>query len=93
MKPITHPSRVWARRVIARHEAQAPIGGHADAVEEVIAEVVKMGLPGLSRTIRSQLNFEDRRTLSVNGDQDGSADGKNLIAEIKHHFLLCRLKR
>ena len=33
MKPITHPSRVLARRVIARHEAKAPIGGHAEAVD------------------------------------------------------------
>jgi hypothetical protein len=27
MKPITHPARVLARRVIARHEATATIGG------------------------------------------------------------------
>jgi hypothetical protein len=37
MKSITHPSRVLARRVIARHEAPAPIGGHANAVEVVLA--------------------------------------------------------
>src|SRR6266571_6998562 len=43
MKPITHPSRVLARRVIARNEATATIGGHADAVKVVVAEVVKMG--------------------------------------------------
>ena len=37
MKPITHPSRVLAHRVIARHEATATIGGHADTVEVVLA--------------------------------------------------------
>src|SRR5215831_9436084 len=37
MKPITHPSRVLARRVIARYEATATIGGHADAMEVVLA--------------------------------------------------------
>ena len=36
MKPITHPARVLASRVITRHEAKAPIGGHADAVEVVL---------------------------------------------------------
>jgi hypothetical protein len=38
MKPITHPARVLARRVIARHKAKAPIGGHADAVEVMSAQ-------------------------------------------------------
>src|SRR2546425_224186 len=47
MKPITHPACILARRLIARHEATATIGGHADAVEVVLAEVVKMGFPGL----------------------------------------------
>ena len=37
MKPITHPTRVLARRLIARNEATATIGGHADAVEVVLA--------------------------------------------------------
>ena len=89
MKPITHPSRVLARRVIARHEATAPIGGHADAVEAMLTEVFKMGFPGLGRAIRGQLNFQDGRTLRLNRDQDGLMAGKNLIAEIKHHFVLC----
>jgi hypothetical protein len=52
MKPITDPSRVLARRVRARHEAKAPIGGHADAVEAMSTQVVKMGFPGLGRAIR-----------------------------------------
>src|SRR2546430_12578628 len=52
MKPITHPARVLARRVITRHEAKSPIGGHADAVEAMSAQVVKMGFPGLGRAIR-----------------------------------------
>ena len=51
MELITHPEPVLTSRLIAGHEANAAIGGHADAVEEVIAEVVKMGFPGLSRTI------------------------------------------
>src|SRR6266700_2782745 len=40
MKPITHPARVLARRVITRHEAKATIGGHADAVEAMSPQVV-----------------------------------------------------
>jgi len=52
MKPITHPARVLARRVITRHEAKAPIGDHTDAVEAMRAQVVKMGFPGLGRAIR-----------------------------------------
>src|ERR1700675_357095 len=59
VKPIAHPPRVWARRVIARHEATAPIRGHPEAVEVVVAEVVTMGLPGLGRALRGQLNFQD----------------------------------
>src|SRR5215831_11982185 len=39
MKSITHPSRVLARRVIARNEATATIGGHAEAVEAMSAQV------------------------------------------------------
>src|SRR5215471_12312910 len=58
MKPITHPARVLARRVIARNEATATIGGHADAVEAMSAQVVKMGFPGLGRAIGGQLNFQ-----------------------------------
>src|SRR5439155_25878562 len=38
MKPITYPARVLARPLIARHEATATIGGHADAVEAMIAQ-------------------------------------------------------
>src|SRR5918994_7224994 len=49
-------------------------------------EVVKMPLPGLGRAIGSQLDFENGGTLRINCDQDGGSDGKNLIAEIKHHF-------
>jgi hypothetical protein len=47
LQPIPHPACVLARRVIARHEATATLGGHADAVEVVLAEVVNMGFPGL----------------------------------------------
>jgi len=89
MEPITHPSCVLARRLIAGNEANAPIRGHADAVEAVLPEVFKMGFPGLGRAIRGQLDFEDGRTLRLNRDQDRLMAGKNLIAEIKHHFGLC----
>src|SRR5215468_8082544 len=80
MKSITHPARVLARRVIARHEATSTIGGHAHAVEAVIVEVFKMGFPGLSRALRGQLYFQDGRTVRLNGDQDRLMAGKNLIA-------------
>ena len=89
MKPVTHPSRVWARRVITRHQAKAPIGGHADAVEAMIAQVVKMGFPGRGRAIGGQLNFQDGRALRLKRDQDGLMAGKNLIAQRKHHFVRC----
>src|SRR5215510_15101151 len=59
MQPITHPARVLARRMIARHETTAPSGGHADAVAAVLTEVVKMGWPGLGRALRNQLSFQD----------------------------------
>ena len=74
MELITHPEPILASRLIACHEANAAIRGHADAVEEVIAEVAKMSLPGLSRTVRSPLDFEDRRTLRLNGDQNRGSD-------------------
>ena len=92
MKPVTHPSRVWARRVITRHQAQTPIGGHADAVEAMIAQGVKMGFPGLGRAIRGQLYFQNGRAVRLNRDQDGLMTGKNLIAQIKHHGALCHRK-
>ena len=68
MKPITHPSRVLARCLIARNEAKAPIGGHADAVEAMIAQVGKMGFPGLGRAIGGRLKFQDGRALRLNRD-------------------------
>ena len=89
MKPITHPARVLARRVIARHEATATIGGHANAVEAMSAQVIKMGFPGLGRAIGGQLNFQDGRAVRLNRDQDGLMAGKNLIAQIKHHCVFC----
>jgi hypothetical protein len=89
MEPITHPSRILARRVIARHEAHSTVGGHADTVEAVSTQVFKMGFPGFGRAIRGQLNFQDGRTLCLNRNQDGLMAGKNLIAEIKHHVVLC----
>jgi len=80
MKPITHPARVLARRVLARHEATATIGSHANAVEVVLAKGVKMGFPGLGRALRGELNFQNGRALRINRDQDGLMAGKNLIA-------------
>src|SRR5262249_15511458 len=88
MELITHPSAILASRLIAGHQPRAAIGGHANAVEEVMAEVFKVRFPGLSRAIRSQFDFEDRGTLRLQGDQDGDTDGKDFITEIKHHFFL-----
>jgi hypothetical protein len=82
MELITHPSAILASRLRARHEPNAAIGGHADAGEEVLVEVFKVRFPGLSRTIRSQFDFEDRGTLRLQGDQDGDTDGKDFITEI-----------
>ncbi len=85
LKPITHPTRVLARRMRARHEATSPIGGHADAVEVGLTEGCTMGWPGLGRALRGQLSFQDGRTLRLNRDQDRLMAGKNLVAEIQHH--------
>jgi len=73
-------------------EANATIGGHADAVEAVLPEGFKMGFPGLGRAIRGQLDFEDGRTLRLNRDHDRLMAGKHLIAEIKHHGGRCHRK-
>jgi len=89
MKPITHPARVLARRLRARHEATATIGGHADAVEVMLTSVVTMGFPGLGRALRGQWYFQNGRALRLNRDQDGLMAGKNLIAQIQHHFVRC----
>jgi hypothetical protein len=92
MKPITHPACVLARRVITRHETKATIGGHAEAVEAMSAQVVKMGFPGLGRAIRGELHLQNGRALRLNRDQDGLMASKNLIAQIKHHRVLCHRK-
>jgi len=84
---IRHPQDHVARGPVAGDEAQAPIRGHAKADELVILKCFKMRSPGLSRTVRGQLDVEDRRASRVNGDQNGRMDGKNLIAEIKHQCL------
>src|SRR2546428_5543407 len=86
MKPITHPTRVLARRMPARHQATSPIRSHADAVEAVMTEVVTMGLPDLGRALRSQLYVYDGRTLRLNRDQDGLMACKDLIAQIHNPF-------
>ena len=86
---IRHPQGHVARGPVAGHEAQAPIGGQAQADELVVLKRFKMRSPGVSRPIRRQLDVEDRRAARVNGHQNGRVDGKNLIAEIKHHFVLC----
>jgi len=89
MKSITHPPRVLARRLIARHEATATIGGHANALEAVMAKVFKMGFPSLGRALRGQLYFQDSCTVRLDCDQDRLMAGKNLIAQIKHYCALC----
>src|SRR6266478_1458263 len=88
MELITHPEPILASRLVAGLQADASVGGHAETVKAMSPEVVKMRFPGLGRAIGSQLDFEDSCTLRINRDQDGGADGKNLIAEIKHHFLV-----
>lgn len=88
VQPIPHPPRVLARRVRARHEAPATIGGHTEALEAVRAEVGTMGFPGLGRALRGQLNVQDGRTVCLNRDPDGLMAGKNLIAQIHHHCVL-----
>jgi|SRR5216683_370967 len=89
MTPLTPPARVWARRVRARHEATATIGSHANAVEVVLAEGVKMGFPGLGRALRGEWNFQNGRAVRLNRDQAGLMAGKNLIAQIKRHCVRC----
>jgi len=74
-------------------EAKATIGGHADTVEAMSAQVVKMGFPSLGRAIGGQLHFQDGRALRLNRDQDGLMAGKNLIAQIKHHGVFCHRER
>ena len=64
-------------------------GGHTEALEVVVAEVVKMGLPGLGRALRGQLHVQDGRPLRLNRDEDGLMTGKNLIAQIKHPCVRC----
>src|SRR2546428_12987379 len=46
MKLITHPDGVLASCLVAGHQANASIRGHADTVKVMIAEVLKMRLPG-----------------------------------------------
>ena len=89
LKPITDPARVVARCRIARHEAPSPLGGHAEAVAVVLTEVVNMGLPGLGRALRGQLDFQAGRPLRLQRDQEGLMAGKNLLAQIQHHCGLC----
>src|SRR5438445_9760992 len=80
---IRYPPGHVAPGPVAGHEAQAPIGGQAQADELVVLKRFKMRSPGVSRPIRRELDVEDRRAARVNGHQNGRVDGKNLIAEIK----------
>ena len=79
---ISNPQRPVARGVRAGHEAEATIRGHAKAGEMVLLKRFKRRSPCVSRTIRSQLNGEDRRASRVNGDHNGRVDGTNRIAQI-----------
>jgi len=45
----------------------------------------KMGFPGRGRAVGGQLDAENRGTVRRNRDEDGGLEGKNLIAEVKHH--------
>jgi hypothetical protein len=86
--PITPPARVLARRMRARHEATAPSGGHAEAVEAVRAEGVTMGVPGLRRGLRGQWSCHDGRTVRLHRDHEGLMAGKHLLAQRQHHVVL-----
>jgi len=55
----------------SRHQAKATIGGHADAVEAMIAQVVKMGFPGLGPSDPRPVEFQNGRALRLNRDQMG----------------------
>ena len=88
MELVTHPEPILPSSLVAGLKADAPVGGHAKAVKTMRPEVLKMRVPGFGRAIGSQLDFEDGCTLRINRDQDGGSDGKYLIAEIKHHFLV-----
>src|SRR5918994_4675645 len=88
MELITHPKPVLASRLVASFEADAPVGGHPQTVKAMRPELLKLRFPSLGGAIGSQLDFEDGGTLRINRDQDGGSEGKNLIAEIKHHFLV-----
>jgi hypothetical protein len=90
MTPLTHPACVLARRVITRHETQATIGGHADAVEAMSAHVVTRGFPGLGRALRGSLHLQHGRAVRRNRDQEGLMAGQNLIPQIKHPGGLCQ---
>src|SRR6266436_3921578 len=83
MELITHPQGLLTSGVIARDQAYAAIGGHAEAVEAVIVKGFKMGFPRRGRALRSQFDFQDGGAFSVNGNQNGLVSGKNLVAEIK----------
>ena len=86
---VTPPQGLFASGSIARHQAKAAIGGHAEAVKEVSVKLFKMRFPGLGGAIRRQFAVEAGRALRVNGDQNGGVAGKNLIAEIKHDGRRC----
>jgi hypothetical protein len=93
MKLVTHPKSILTSGLVASLQAHPPIGGHAKTVKAMGSEVVKMRFPRLGRAIGSQLDLEDGGALRINRDQDGGSDGKNLIAEIKHHFLVGHRER
>lgn|SRR5512134_839849 len=88
MKLLTPPAARLASRALAGSQAAPPIGGPADTVKAVRAEVVKLSLPSLGRAMRRQFDFEDSRTLRLNRHQEGALGGKHLRAEIKHHGLV-----
>jgi hypothetical protein len=88
MTPVTPPARVWARRVLASHQATAPLGGHAEAVEARLAPVVTMGVPGLGRALRGQVHLQHGRAVRRKRAQAGLMAGKHRIAQRKHHGAL-----
>jgi len=51
MELITHPQGLLTSGVIARDQAYAAIGGHAEAVEAVIVKGFKMGFLSFVRNL------------------------------------------
>lgn len=82
----THPLGDFDSALIAGDHSPAAVGRHAQGDAVVLAQVVKMGLPGRGRPIGSQRNVQDGGTLGCHGDSNGLMDGEHLLTEVKHAY-------